>query len=187
MTGIRRVGKWKEAMAILAAGPARVKAAIPQAVMQEALRLEGAMRRNIGKGTAPIQARANGSSKPLLKSGDLRASIHAERDGENGAFIGINKSAPGHGGKVANIAAVHEFGATIMQVMTEKQRRYLFGVVFKGEARSAAGAGAMHGFLFIRVPARPFVRPTFDKEGPRVPKRVLANLMKLLGGDFGGP
>ena len=187
MAGVKQVGDWKAAMALLAAGPAAVKAAIPKALMQEGLHFEASMKKNIGKGVAGIEARANGSSRPLVKSGDLRASIHAEKDGD-AVFIGINKGAPGHGGKVANIAAVHEFGATIMQLMTPKQRRYLFGVVFKGEAKSSmSGGGAMKGYLFIRIPARPFIRPTFDREGPGAPARFLKRVLALLGGKFGTP
>ncbi len=177
-TGVKTIGQWKEAMALLAGGPAMLKAAIPKAIMQEALHFERVMKKNIGKGVTPIDARSNGSSRPLVKSGDLRNSIHAEMDGPNRAFIGINKSS----GK-ANIAAVHEFGATIVQVMTPKQRRFLFGVLFKGAAKTAAGGG-VKGFIFIRIPARPFIRPVFESEGPGAPARFAKRLAALLGGKW---
>lgn len=188
MSGVKIVGDWKKAKQILAASPGALAEAVPQAVMRVALTWEAQMKKNLGRGVAPLaggrRGGGKGGSRPLNKSGDLRGSIHAEQDGD-GAFIGVNKQAAGHDGKVYNIARVHEFGATIVQVMTDKQRRFLFAVVFTGEAKKAAGG--VKGFLFIRIPARPFVQPTYDSEAPKAPRLFLRELSKLLGGSLGTP
>ena len=114
-------------------------------------------------------------------TGDMKGSIVPIVEGLE-AFIGIPSNAPAHNGKAVSLAAIHEFGATILQVMTEKQRRYLFAVVFKGEAKSGGSGGGIKGFLFIKIPARPFIRPTYDQEAPKTAARFYKRLAGALTG-----
>ena len=97
------------------------------------------------------------------------------------AFVGVLRKA----GKGADIAAVHEFGATILIRVTDKMRGFLFGVLFAGQPRkeSSGKGGSSGGIIVVRIPARPFIRPTYAKWGPTSGERFLKNLSTLLGLD----
>ncbi|MFZ5786474.1 MAG: hypothetical protein ACOY3Y_08525, partial [Acidobacteriota bacterium] len=50
------------------------------------------------------------------------------------------------------------------------------------------GAGTSTGIAVIKVPARPFLAPVFEKHGAdadAVAQRFLDRIARLLGGDFG--
>ncbi len=116
------------------------------------------------------------------------------------AFIGIPRM--GAMGR-ANIAAIHEFGADYMVTVTAKMLRYIMAVLVpawnKGKKKaarksggkgrevmggygSASRAGALHvgGQLHIRIPARPFIRPSMD-EWVRGLLPAMAEQMKIAG------
>jgi hypothetical protein len=178
---LKKTGDWKLAEAILKSAPADVHEAIKKAVAQEARAFEAKIKQKIFRGPfKPLASkRANGSSKPLMKTGALRAAVGVVQVGTE-AFIGIVRGAPGHDGKTYHLAEVHEFGTTIVQRMTPKQRRYLFGVVFKGSAGTGTGKGT--GIIVIQIPARPFIRPVFDEHGPGTEERIMARIARLLRG-----
>lgn len=191
---ITRDGDWQQAREILDAAPKDIPRVVGVAIKQEAHFLAGKVKERLRTGPFTPKRSAGGrnakgqytggGSKPLNKTGALKQSITAiVRDNE--AFIGISRGAPGHGGKVHDLAMVHEFGALIVMAMTAKQRRFLFGVLFKGKTGGGGGSGT--GILVIKIPARPFIRPTFEDEAPQIPERFYARLAKALGGKLGAP
>jgi phage gpG-like protein len=181
---IKLVGDWKLAAKILNAAPGDIEKAIEQAVRLEALVLEGAIKRNIQRGPPPplspltrkTRKGAKGGSKPLNATGGLLGAVTVVQKGDE-AFIGIPRSA----GKY-NLAVTHEQGRTIVLNMTDKMRRFLFGVLFKG---SPPKAGPGTRIIVIRIPARPFVQPAFAAEAPKSQQRFQEHLAKLLGGSLG--
>ncbi len=132
-------------------------------------------------------------TKPLMARGDLRASITHVIEGQGrttNGFVGVLKqttrAAGGAGGgtravggqKMVNIAAVHEFGKTIVIRITPKMRRFLavLAKAAKLPPRPKKAKGGGKRFLVIHIKARPFIRPAFavwSRDAPaRFAKRV---------------
>jgi len=176
-------GDWRKAAAVLATYPDYIKRAVPKAIRLEAEFMVGEIKRNIQAGPPPPLAAltakrrkgGKGGSKPLNASGDLLGAVTVvQRSQAYTAFVGVPRAS----GKY-NIAVTHEQGRTIVLNMTEKMRRFLFGVLFKGEP---AKPGSGTGIITIRIPARPFVRPAFEANAAGAAARFEANLAALLGG-----
>ena len=141
-------GQWEEANRIFTTMQARWQRAITKAMMQEAHRVRGHIVTNItsggthaGQPFAPLspgtlivrQYLGLGGSKPLIQTGAMRAAVSVVSMGPNAVFIGIRRT--GKGG--ANLAAIHEYGASYSRQMTDKQRRFLMAAF-----RSAGGASS---------------------------------------------
>lgn len=178
-------GDWAKSKKLLVRLEKNIRPATVKAVNLEAIYLAGKIKERIGAGPPPPLKKYPGGkrkgSKPLNNTGALRQSVSfVQYDLE--AFVGILRTASGHGGKAANLGAIHENGAVIVQRMTAKQRRFLFGVLMRGGrkgARRATGSGS--GIIVIRIPPRPFVRPVFEAEGTTFQARFQARLLALLG------
>lgn len=197
---IHKIGEWKEAQELLKAGPERINKALKKAIAQEGLHFTKLIKQNIQKGLDPplksagggrdksgrfLKTGRKGGSKPLIATGDLLGSITSiTSDNGLSAFVGIPRAARGHQGQVVRLAAIHEFGATIVVKITEKMRRFLFGVLFKD--KKPKGTPNKRGFLIIHIPARPFVRPAFEEGAKGAAERFIGRLAKLLGGKYGG-
>ena len=195
--GIARVGDWAAAQSFLTAAPSRVDAGLKVAIRREAELFRKEVVQGIAK-QAPAGKRFKALSKhtlvmrkfqkfkgkkALMRRGDLRRSIKVTT-APGGFFVGILRSArSSQGDGLVNIAAVQEFGATIVLKMTPKMRKYL-AMVFRqaGLVASAAPAtsGASSRVIIIRNPARPFIEPVAEKLRPGSSERVVATVSNAL-------
>lgn len=195
---VRKVGDWKAAHRILAAGPLKLQKAMDRAVLKEAHLYRKEIVQGIakqapgGQAFSPLsettlatrQFRGFRGTKALIVRGDLRNSITVvSRRGE--AFVGVLRTARGREGqKLVNVAEVHEFGSKpIVIAMSEKMRRLLHKMFREAGLPPKGGGGAP--VIVVQVPARPFLKPVFDKLSPGTPKRFAMRVAAELGGDFG--
>lgn len=151
------------------------------------------------------------SKKLLIESGQLSKSIGHVQSG-NTWFVGVVSSEAHKGSKISldALARVHEYGVTIVQQWTAKQRRAFFALLRKYGASKRAGAkkagqgartptprdgrtgrfkapkaapaGAMT--VVIKIPARPFIFPVLNKlyrdSQDAVERRILARVKSAL-------
>lgn len=116
---------------------ARAEAQLFRALVVKAFTTKGRSNGKAWTPNAPSTVRQKGSAKPLIDSGQLRASVAVVERGRQ-TFIGIpSKKKRSGGGPLVDIAAVHEFGKVIVQ-----QR--------KGE------------IVIIKIPKRSFIQATAD-------------------------
>ncbi len=195
----RKTGDWAKARKVFANLGAKAKAAADAAILQEAHFIRGQMVQGItdqapgGKAFKPLspltlaarRLRRFRGTKALMVRGDLRNSITVMR--QNGkTFIGVHKTASSKDGKkMIDIASVHEFGAgPIIMKVTPKMRRYL-AVLYKAAGIPRTG-GTGKGVVVIRIPARPFIRPVFERDGKpeAVKKRLEQRMAKMLAKEW---
>lgn len=200
---LTKVGAWKGARRILSSAPKRIKDAQDKAVLQEAQFFRTKIVEGLRSGAPGGQAlqplapttlairklRGFKGSKPLIVQGDLRNSIAVVKEGD-GVFVGVLRSARSRaGGSLVDIARVHESGSRPIVVKITPKVRALLHAAFRkaGSERPSTGRPST-GIAVIRIPARPFLRPVFEKYGQPedVAKRFIERVAKLLGGDFGG-
>jgi phage gpG-like protein len=195
---VARTGDWARARQLLAAGPLRLRSAIGVAIRQEAqgLRNEivtGLTQQAPGgdaiKPPAPLTLAARqlegfGGTKALLVRGDLRNSITVIVEGDE-AFIGVPRSARSSGGEsLVDLAQLHEYGGPPVVIpITPKMRRFLFALLRQAGKEPTGGSG--RGVVVVQVPARPFLRPAFEKFREGASRRFLERVAQQLG--FGGP
>lgn len=183
---VKQTGDWAKAEALLAAAPERFEEAIEVALQGEAEFLRGKMvgafgRDGGGKFSAqsPQTKATGGKGKALVRSGELRASIGVvDAPGKHGKFIGVPAQS---GDRNVRLADVHENGRTIVQVMTPAMQRYLQATLPPGPGTGGGGTG----IIVSRIPARPFVQPTFERQKGKIPKRFVKRMAEALGGDYG--
>jgi phage gpG-like protein len=197
---VARTGDWAKARALLEAAPAQLKRATAMALRQEAHALRSAIVKGItaqAPGGEPFaelskltlvarQLRGFGGSKALLVTAELRNSVSVLIQGDE-AFVGINRSArSATGADLVNVAEVHEFGGPPVVIpITPKMRRFLFALFRKaGRDTKAEGSGA--GVVVVQVPARPFLRPAFNRFQVSADRRFFARVAKELGWGVGG-
>ena len=191
---VSRTGDWARARRLLTAAPQRLQAAIGTAVRQEA----HALRNDIVQGLtsqapggetlkppspltiAARQLEGFGGSKALIVRGDLRNSITVIVQGDE-AFIGVSRSARSKdGASMVDLAKLHEFGgAPVIIPMTPKMRRFLFALLRQAGKEPTGGSG--RGVIVVQVPARPFLRPAFDKFREGASRRFLERVARELG------
>lgn len=151
---MKLTGDWQKAARIASGLQGRFQTAVRAAVMAEGQYLRGEIIKGIrsGKGFAPLspttlairKARGFGGSKPLIRSGAFIGGITATRIGGGGVFVGILRQAQSKGGKsLANVGAIHEFGASWTQTLTPKARRFLFAVLGKAGLSNGADNARM--------------------------------------------
>lgn len=191
---VSRTGDWARARRLLTAAPQRLQAAVATAVRQEAHALrneivQGLTRQSPGgeplKPPSPLtiatrQLEGFGGTKALIVRGDLRNSITVFVQGDE-AFIGVSRSARSKdGASMMDLAKLHEFGGPpVIIAMTPKMRRFLFALLRKAGKEPTGGSG--RGVIVVQVPARPFLRPAFDKFREGASKRFLERVAKELG------
>lgn len=197
---VKRTGDWRLARELLEGAPARLRAATDRALRQEAQALRSEVVEGLTKQAPAGQAfsplarltlakrklRKFSGSKALIQNADLRNAITATvRDGE--AFVGVPRKARGRDGtQLADVAKLNEFGSDpIIIPVTPKLRRFLHVLKRQaGDAPDRAGNTPTPGVIVTRIPARPFLRPVFDKfrrdAGKRFLRRVAAQ-WKVLG------
>ena len=191
---VSRTGDWARARRLLTAAPQRLQAAIGTAVRQEAHALrneivQGLTRQAPGgdplKPPSPLTIAARqlegfGGSKSLIVRGDLRNSITVFVQGDE-AFIGVSRSARSKdGAAMVDVAKLNEFGGPpVIIPMTPKMRRFLFALL--RQAGKEPTGGSERGVIVVQVPARPFLRPAFDKFRERASRRFLERVARELG------
>ena len=107
-------------------------------------------------------------------------SLLAAHEGDE-AFIGVSRSARSKdGASMVDLAKLHEFGgAPVIIPMTPKMRRFLFALLRQAGKEPTGGSG--RGVIFVQVPARPFLRPAFDKFREGASRRFLERVARELG------
>ena len=191
---VSRTGDWARARRLLTAAPQRLQAAIGTAVRQEAHALrneivQGLTRQAPGgeplKPPSPLTIAARelegfGGTKALIVRGDLRNSITVFVQGDE-AFIGVSRSARSKDGtSMVDLAKLHEFdGPPVIIPMTPKMRRFLFALLRQAGKEPTGGSG--RGVIVVQVPARPFLRPAFDKFREGASRRFLERVARELG------
>jgi len=191
---VSRTGDWARARRLLTAAPQRLQAAIGTAVRQEA----HALRNEIVQGLTsqspggealkppsplPIAARqleGFSGSTALIVRGALRHAITVIVQGDE-AFIGVSRSARSKdGASMMDLANLHEFGGPpVIIPMTPKMRRFLFALLRQAGKEPTGGSG--RGVSVVQVPARPFLRPAFDKFREGATRRFLERVARELG------
>ena len=191
---VSRTGDWARARRLLTAAPQRLQAAIGTAVRQEAHALRNDIVQGLtsqAPGGEPLkppspltiaarQLEGFGGSKALIVRGDLRNSITVFVQGDE-AFIGVSRSARSKdGASMVDLAKLHEFGgAPVIIPMTPKMRRFLFALLRQAGKEPTGGSG--RGVIVVQVPARPFLRPAFDKFREGAGRRFLERVARDLG------
>jgi hypothetical protein len=195
---VMRTGDWARARQLLEAGPQRLRSAIGVAIRQEAQGLrneivQGLTQQAPGgeplKPPSPLTLAARqldgfGGTKSLLVRGDLRNSVAVIVEGDE-AFIGVPRSARSSGGEsLVDLAQLHEYGGPpVIIPITPKMRRFLFALLRQAGKEPTGGSG--RGVVVVQVPARPFLRPAFEKFRQGASRRFLERVAQQLG--FGGP
>jgi hypothetical protein len=190
---VHKTGDWAKAASLLRSGPLKMRGAITTALLQEAhlLRKEivqGLTRQAPGgqafKPLSPLTIASRklagfGGTKALLRRGDLRNSISVIVKAHE-AFVGILRNARGADGRsLVNLAEVHEFGkGPIVIPLTPAMRRYLFLLLKRASVAEKRGSGK--GVVVTSIPARPFLRPAFDKFSRGARERFLSRVARLL-------
>lgn len=146
-------GDWGKAAKLADGLAGRFQKAVDAAVMAEGQYLRGQIVKGIrsgapgGKAFAPLspitlavrKMRGMGGTKPLVVSGGLVGGIVAVRVGR-AVFIGLLRQAKSKAGKsLANVGAIHEFGASWSQTLTPKARRFLFAAIRNGGLSRGSG------------------------------------------------
>jgi phage gpG-like protein len=191
---VSRTGDWARARRLLTAAPQRLQAAIGTAVRQEAHALRNDIVQGLtsqAPGGEPLkppspltiaarQLEGFGGSKALIVRGDLRNSITVIVQGDE-AFIGVSRSARSKdGASMVDLAKLHEFGGPpVIIPITPKMRRFLFALLRKAGKEPTGGGG--RGVIVVQVPARPFLRPAFDKFREGASRRFLERVARELG------
>lgn len=191
---VMRTGDWARARQLLAAGPQRLRSAIGVAIRQEAQGLRNEIVRGLTsqapggepiKPPAPLTLAARqlegfGGTKALLVRGDLRNSITVIVEGDE-AFIGVPRSARSSGGEsLVDLAQLHEYGGPpVIIPITPKMRRFLFALLRQAGKEPTGGSG--RGVVVVQVPARPFLRPAFEKFREGASRRFLERVAQQLG------
>ncbi len=189
-----RTGDWARARRLLTAGPQRLRSAVGTALRQEAHVLRNEIVQGLTKqapGDEPIKPPAPltiaarqlagfSGTKALLVRGDLRNSVTVIVDGDE-AFIGISRSARSSSGEsLVYLAQLHEYGGPPVVIpITPKMRRFLFALLRQAGQEPTNGSG--RGVIVVQVPARPFLRPAFEKFRQGASRRFLERVAKELG------
>jgi phage gpG-like protein len=191
---VSRTGDWARARRLLTAAPQRLQAAASAAVRQEAHALRNEIVQGLtsqAPGGEPLtppspltiaarQLEGFGGSRALIVRGDLRNSITVIVQGDE-AFIGVSRSARSKdGAAMVDIAKVNEFGGPpVIIPITPKMRRFLFALLRQAGKEPAGGGG--RGVIVVQVPARPFLRPAFEKFREGASRRFLERVARELG------
>lgn len=125
------------------------------------------------------------SSKALIDKGDLLRSIHmydVQVAQGKAWFVGVHKQTRARdGNSMVNIAEIHEFGTKPFNIpVTRKLARWWDAMVAKGIFRAPLDPRTMW-LKHPGVPARPFLRPSFDEWKKTANDRFASDLLQALG------
>jgi phage gpG-like protein len=193
MSAVRRTGDWALARRLLRGAPDRLRSGIGTALRQEAQLLRKEIVQGItqqapgGEAFKPLspltlaarRMKNRGGSKALIVAGDLRNSIAVIVRGDE-AFVGVPRKARSRDGRsLVDVAQIHEFGSDpIVIPMTPAMRRFLFALLRRAGVAPREGTGK--GVVVVRIPARPFLRPAFEKFKQGAQRRFLERVAAAL-------
>lgn len=175
MTSVVRIGEWSRARRLVSGAATRFERALRRSLQTEAERARDAIREGLDRQApggstlrplAPmtLAARAltrQSSRKVLVERGELLRGVTDVVRGDR-AFVGVRRTARGRDGRMlASIAQLHERGGTVRVRMTPAMRRFLAAAA-KVAGVTATPRGASSIARTIRIPARPFLAPSFQ-------------------------
>jgi hypothetical protein len=191
--GVRKTGDWARARQVLRALPRDLAAASRKAMLQQAHALRGQIVQGLtdqAPGGAPLAPpspltlaarRLQGFSgtKSLIVRGDLRNSIQVLSVGDQ-VFVGVSRTArTADGQSLVDVAQTQEYGSDpIVIPITPAMRRFLAALFREAGKEKHRGTGA--GVVVVQIPARPFLRPTFDRFKVGAERRFLEAVANLL-------
>ncbi len=200
MSEVKKIGPWSRVGKLLAATPRRMREAVDKALLQEAQFFRTKIVEGIreqapgGRAFAPLapttlairRFRGFKGTKALLVQGDLRNSITVVKEG-GGVFVGVLRTAKGKSGQpLVNVATVHEYGSPpIVMKLTPKVRRFLHAAFRRDGLDSTVDGRPSIGIAIIRVPARPFLGPVFEKFSANVDE-VSRRFLDRVAGNLSG-
>ncbi len=198
---VQRTGDWIRARSLLGTLPAELGAAVEKALRQEGQLLrreivEGITRQAPGgEAMRPLAAttiaarllRGFSGTKALIWRADLRNAISSIYE-RGQVFVGVPRKARDRQGRpTVDIAELNEFGSDPIVVrVTAKMRRFLAALYARAGAPAQEGSGSGGGFVVLRIPPRPYLRPAFEKFRQGVDRRFVARVAGLLGLGGGG-
>lgn len=174
MTTVARIGGWSRARRLLSGAAARFERALRSSLQTEAERARDAIREGLDHqspgGTAlrplapmTLAARAltrQSSRKVLVERGEMLRGVTDVVRGDR-AFVGIRRTARGRDGRLlASIALLHERGGSVRVRVTPAMRRFLAAAMASGVP--AMPRGGSSSARTVRIPARPFLAPSFQ-------------------------
>jgi len=202
MIEVKKIGPWARAGQLLAAAPRRMQAAFDKALLQEGHFLRTKIVEGIreqapgGRAFAPLapttlairQFRGFRGTKALLVQGDLRNSITVVKDGDR-VLVGVLRTARSRSGKsLVDVAALQEHGSRPIVVrLTPRARAFLHAAFRRAGLDEPSSGQPGIGIAIIRIPARPFLAPVFDKyaQPDQISRRFLERVASQLSGDLG--
>lgn len=213
MSNVRMTGNWSEFARTLGriSSPQLWKASSSKAMGKEAHRLRnlivkgfnsqgssGTKWKKLSRLTVALRkAMGFSGTKALMRTGDLRNSIKARKEGEDW-FTGVHRKEKSRDGKrLVNIAMVHEFGSKkpIKIVVTEKLRKFFMAMFLKSTTpaqRKKLGRGKMPKYavmplsqskrvIITRIRKRPFIGPVWNSEKDKSSKNIIRDTMRGVG------
>jgi len=191
---VKLTGDWGLTKRILAQAPVKVRRAYQQTLRREAHALRAEMIRGItsqapgGEPFKPLsevtlairQMRGFTGTKALIHRGDLRNAINVIIRNDE-AFVGVPRKARTQDKhRLIDVAKVHEFGAgPFVITKTKKMMDFLFAALRNAGIKPSSG-GNKNSVIIVKIPARPFIRPVFDKYFKEGGKRFLEKLSNNL-------
>ena len=194
---VAKIGDWARAAESLGRAARGMNSSIDRALRAEAQGLRTEIISGLtdqAPGGSPIQALAPSTlaarrlagfrgTKALVRRADLRNAITVvARD--MSAFVGVPRKTV-RGNDLVDVAKENEFGfGPIVIRITERMRRFLAVLLREmgGDRQAAKGAGGGSGVVIVNVPARPFLRPAFEKWRVGVRERFLRRIGRDLFG-----
>ena len=184
MTGIQRKGDWAAAERLLRSLPVEMSRAADKVLKSEAQEFARKAKRAFdtsgasnGVRWAPVKWR---DGKPLSDTGDLRDAIDVEKKGKLKYQIVYNGGKGRTRQQMAMIAAVHERGKVISQIITKKQHAAVMAKISKSGGGGGGGKGTFKpgATLVTRIPARSFMKSTQDAHfsGSKFSNRVATKI-----------
>ncbi len=186
-------GDWGRAAQIFSGAPKKLRKAINMALRTEAelLRKEivqGLTTQSPGgralKPPSPLTLAARRlqgkkGTKSLLVRADLRNAFVALVKGDAG-YVGIRKTKKTKSGDyVADIARLQEEGSKPRIIpITPKMRKFLFALFREAGIEPSGGTGK--GVVVVTTPARPYIKPAFDRYVKGADKRFLRRIASAL-------
>ncbi len=191
---VRLTGDWRRARRLLEGSARKLRGGLVAAVREEARRAKDEVVRGVraqAPGGKPLDrpspltlasrwlegVRGRGA---LQASGELLRAITYVARGLD-AFVGVKRSARASDGRsLAKIAEAQERGAGPIAIpMTPAMRRYLGVLRARGGGEPSGGAGG--GVVVVTVPARPFLKPSFEAAVRGARRRLAARVGRRLG------
>jgi len=201
--GVSLFGDWGKAAEIMKGLDERFKAAAKKAMLYEGEFLRSKILEGLreqapaGKAFTPLSKftlavrRFQGfrGTKALLRNADLRnAVVSVPKNGGEEVFVGVLRTAKSKTGKdLVNVADMQENGAgPIVVPITPKSRAFFHAALAAAgiEMPKTGPSGGGAAVAVIRTPARPFLRPVFEKFSQT--KDVRARFFHRIGHELAG-